>query len=141
MKHLVRSQCRGALGPRLSLSPVSPAPYAAPGRGSLFGLPLGSLFMLPLPARPRVVPDARTQRSRLGEPRVVLIARPATGSMRGGRAAAVLYTLIESCKLVGVDVLAYLADVLVRVATHPARRIDELLPANWAKRFAASASA
>ena len=63
------------------------------------------------------------------------------GSMRGGRAAAVLYTLIESCKLVGVDVLAYLADVLVRVATHPASRIDELLPANWAKRFAASASA
>jgi len=63
------------------------------------------------------------------------------GSMRGGRAAAVLYTLIESCKLVGVDVLGYLADVLVRVATHPASRIDELLPANWAKHFAATASA
>jgi hypothetical protein len=61
--------------------------------------------------------------------------------MRGGRAAAVLYTLIESCKRVGVDVLAYLADVLIRVATHPASRIDELRPANWAKRFAASASA
>jgi hypothetical protein len=53
----------------------------------------------------------------------------------------VLYTLIESCKRVGVDVLAYLADVLIRVATHPASRIDELRPANWAKRFAASASA
>lgn len=61
------------------------------------------------------------------------------GSMRGGRAAAVIYTLVESCKLAGVDVLAYLADVLVRVATHPANRIDELLPANWARHFAPQA--
>lgn len=59
------------------------------------------------------------------------------GSMRGGRTAAVIYSLVESCKLAGVDVLAYLADVLVRVATHPASRIDELLPANWARHFAA----
>jgi transposase len=63
------------------------------------------------------------------------------GSMRGGRAAAVIYTLVESCKLAGVDVLAYLADVLVRVATHPASRIDELLPANWVARFSSLASA
>lgn len=56
--------------------------------------------------------------------------------MRGGRAAAVIYTLVESCKLAGVDLLAYLADVLVRVATHPAKWIDELLPANWAAQFA-----
>ena len=52
-----------------------------------------------------------------------------------------IYTLVESCKLAGVDVLAYLADVLVRVATHAASGIDELLPADWAKLFAASASA
>lgn len=63
------------------------------------------------------------------------------GSMRGGRAAAVIYTLVESCKLAGVDVLAYFADVLVRVATHPANRIDELLPANWARHFAPQAPA
>lgn len=63
------------------------------------------------------------------------------GSMRGGRAAAVIYTLVESCKRAKVDVLAYLADVLVRVATHPANRIDELLPANWAAPFAPPASA
>lgn len=61
------------------------------------------------------------------------------GSMRGGRAAAVIYSLIQSCKLANVDVLAYLADVLVRVATHPASRIDDLLPANWAATFAAPA--
>jgi transposase len=54
------------------------------------------------------------------------------GSPRGGRAAAIVYTLIESCKLANVDVVSYLADVLVRVATHPASQIEQLLPANWA---------
>jgi len=61
-----------------------------------------------------------------------------TGSMRGGRAAAVVYTLIECCRLANVDMVAYLADVLVRVATHPANRVEELLPANWAVLHAAS---
>ncbi len=54
------------------------------------------------------------------------------GSMRGGRAAAVVYTLIQCCRLARVDMVGYLADVLVRVATHPASRVEELLPANWA---------
>ena len=58
------------------------------------------------------------------------------GSLRGGRAAAVVYALIESCKLADVDTLACLADVLVRVATHPASRIDELLPERWKELFA-----
>jgi hypothetical protein len=52
-------------------------------------------------------------------------------SMRGGRAAAVIYTLIECCRLANIDMVTYLADVLNRVATHPASRVDELLPANW----------
>jgi transposase len=59
------------------------------------------------------------------------------GSMRGGRAAAVVYTLIECCRLANVDMVSYLADVLVRVATHPASRVAELLPAEWAKSHAA----
>ena len=62
------------------------------------------------------------------------------GSPRGGRAAATIYTLIESCKQAGVDPLDYLADVLVRVATHPASRIDELIPANWKRVFGPTAS-
>lgn len=53
------------------------------------------------------------------------------GSVKGGQAAATIYTLVESCRLATIDVERYLADVLVRVATHPASRIDELLPANW----------
>lgn len=62
------------------------------------------------------------------------------GSMRGGRAAAAIYTLIQSCKVAQVDVVDYLADVLVRVATHPASRIDELLPVNWAATVQAARS-
>ena len=59
------------------------------------------------------------------------------GSPRGGRAAAVVYTLIECCRLANVDMVSYFADVLVRVATHPASRVEELLPENWAKARAA----
>lgn len=53
------------------------------------------------------------------------------GSPRGGRAAATIYTLVESCKKAAVDPLVYLTDVLTRVATHPASRIHELIPARW----------
>ncbi len=59
-----------------------------------------------------------------------------TGSPRGGHAAAVAYTLIESCRIAKVDIVNYLADVLVRVATHPASRIEELLPDRWEKLVA-----
>ena len=54
------------------------------------------------------------------------------GSDRGGERAAAIYTLIETCKLNGVDPQAWLADVLARLPDHPAKRIDELLPWNWA---------
>jgi transposase len=54
------------------------------------------------------------------------------GSDRGGRRAAAMYSLIITAKMNGVDPQAWLADVLARIATHPAHRIDELLPWNWA---------
>ena len=53
------------------------------------------------------------------------------GSDSGGHRAAVMYTLIESAKLSGVDPKAWLADVLARIADHPAHQIDALLPWNW----------
>jgi transposase len=53
------------------------------------------------------------------------------GSDRGGQRAAVLYSLIVSAKMNDVDPQAWLADVLARIAAHPAQRIDELLPWNW----------
>jgi hypothetical protein len=53
------------------------------------------------------------------------------GSDRGGERAAALYSLIVTAKLNDVDPQAWLADVLARIAEHPARNIDELLPWNW----------
>ena len=53
------------------------------------------------------------------------------GSVRGGEAAATIYTLIESCKAVDVQPVEYLTDVLSRLATHPASRIGELAPSEW----------
>jgi transposase len=53
------------------------------------------------------------------------------GSDRGGQRAAAVYSLIVSCKMNDVDPHAWLADVLERIAAHPAHRIDELLPWNW----------
>jgi transposase len=54
------------------------------------------------------------------------------GSDQGGERAAALYSLIGTARLNGLDPLAYLRDVLGRIATHPINRIDELLPWNRA---------
>jgi len=53
------------------------------------------------------------------------------GSDRGGQRAAILYTLIQTARLNDVDPQAWLADVLARIADHPATRLAELLPWNW----------
>jgi transposase len=53
------------------------------------------------------------------------------GSDRGGERAATMYSLIATAKLNGVDPRAWLADVLARIADHPASRLHELLPWNW----------
>jgi hypothetical protein len=53
------------------------------------------------------------------------------GSDRGGEQAASMYTLIATAKLNNIDPQAWLADVLRRIADHPARRLHELLPWNW----------
>ena len=58
------------------------------------------------------------------------------GSDRGGERAAAMYSLIVTAKLNDVDPQAWLADVLGRIAGHPARRLDELLPWNWQARQA-----
>jgi transposase len=55
------------------------------------------------------------------------------GSDRGGDRAAAMYSLIITAKLNGVDPRAWLADVLARIANHPASRLHELLPWNWRK--------
>ena len=49
---------------------------------------------------------------------------------RRARAAA-MYSLIVTAKMNDVDPQAWLADVLARIADHPATRLEELLPWNW----------
>ena len=55
------------------------------------------------------------------------------GSDRGGERAAAMYSLIVTARLNDVDPRAWLADVLARIADHPASRLHELLPWNWSK--------
>jgi hypothetical protein len=53
------------------------------------------------------------------------------GSDAGGERAAAMYSLIVTAKMNDIDPQAWLADVLARIAGHPAHRLDELLPWNW----------
>ncbi|MFC1783639.1 IS66 family transposase, partial [Planctomycetota bacterium] len=66
--------------------------------------------------------------------RMVVIGRKNwlfAGHDNGAKRAAIIYSLIASCKLCQIDPFAYLQDVLERVSTHPASRIKELTPPHW----------
>jgi hypothetical protein len=63
------------------------------------------------------------------------------GSDAGGHTAAVMYTLLGSAKLNGINPQRYLRHVLERIAEHPSNRIDELLPWAVAATWAHDASA
>lgn len=56
---------------------------------------------------------------------------PFAGSLRAGRRAAAVMSLIHSAKLNELDPYVYLRDVLERLPTQPASRIAELLPHHW----------
>ena len=53
------------------------------------------------------------------------------GSLRAGQRAAAVMSLIQSARMNGQDPHAYLKDVLTRLPTHKASRIEELLPHRW----------
>jgi len=53
------------------------------------------------------------------------------GSDAGGKTAAVLFSFTATCKHLGIDTFAYLRDVLTRLPTQPADRLEELLPHRW----------
>jgi hypothetical protein len=57
------------------------------------------------------------------------------GSFEGARRAALLYSLVQRCKLMDVSPFDYLKDVLLRVATHPQHLIAELTPRGWRDTF------
>lgn len=53
------------------------------------------------------------------------------GSHAGAEHAALIYSMVATAKLHGVEPLAYLHDVLTRIADYPISRVAELLPQNW----------
>lgn len=76
--------------------------------------------------------------------RVVAVGRKNwlfAGSLEGARWAAILYSLVQSCRLVGIDPFLYFRDVLRRLPTHPQKLIGQLTPRGWAETFAASVAA
>jgi transposase len=76
--------------------------------------------------------------------RVVAVGRKNwlfAGSLEGARRAALLYSIVQSCKLVDVPPFEYLKDVLLRLATHPQRLIGQLTPKGWATAFGRQAAA
>jgi hypothetical protein len=71
----------------------------------------------------------------------VRLAREVPGSSTC--CSAILYTLVASCKDLGIEPWEYLRDVIDRVTTHPYKRIEELTPRGWleGRRAAAAAAA
>ena len=56
------------------------------------------------------------------------------GSDAGGERAAVIYSLVATCKRHNVDPFAYFRDVLQRVSTERASEIRRLFPDQWRPR-------
>jgi hypothetical protein len=50
---------------------------------------------------------------------------------RGGERAAIMYSLVATAKMNDIDPQAWLANVLARIADHPAHKLDDLLLWNW----------
>ena len=57
------------------------------------------------------------------------------GSDSGGERAAIIYSLVETCKLNHIDPQRYLQYVIERIADHPINRVGELLPWNVADKL------
>jgi transposase len=62
------------------------------------------------------------------------------GSDAGGERAAVLYSLIRSAKLNGLDPELYLRTVLAQIAEHQVSRVSDLLPWNLAETLQSAIS-
>jgi transposase len=53
------------------------------------------------------------------------------GSEDGGEVSGIIYSLVQTCRGLGVNPQYYLEDVMRRIMTHPANNLDELLPDKW----------
>jgi hypothetical protein len=55
------------------------------------------------------------------------------GSHEAAKRSGMLYSLLGTCKMHGIEPYAWLKDVLHRIADHPVNRISELLPHRYKK--------
>ena len=62
------------------------------------------------------------------------------GSDNGGKTAAVLSSMVATCKRLHMDPFVYLRDLFERISAHPANRLAELLPDQWKAAQAADTS-
>lgn len=53
------------------------------------------------------------------------------GSLRGGKTAAIHYTLIQSCKRHDIDPFEYLRDLFTRISGHLESKLSDFLPDRW----------
>ena len=53
------------------------------------------------------------------------------GCAKAGQKAAILYTIVENCRRLGIDTREYLEDVLTRLPGMKASEAVNLTPANW----------
>jgi len=56
------------------------------------------------------------------------------GSHDAAQRAAIIYSLIATCKKHDVEPSEWLTDVLSRIQDHPINKIEELLPQQWVKK-------
>ena len=56
----------------------------------------------------------------------------------GAEQVGIIQSLLVTCTLHNINAYDYLVDVLQRVSTHPASRVEELTPRVWKERFASS---
>lgn len=85
-------------------------------------------------ADPGLPPDNNESERRL---RLIALGRKNylfAGHDEGAQNLAVLMSLVVSCEANDINPQQYLADILLRVQDHPAAKIEDLLPTNWAPR-------
>ncbi|RKI24084.1 IS66 family transposase [Corallococcus sp. AB004] len=75
--------------------------------------------------------ESALRKAALGRKNFLFVGHEAAGENLAG-----LYALVATCEANGVNPEDYLADVLLRVQTHPNSRIGELLPHEWKRRRA-----
>ncbi|CAM3998949.1 transposase domain-containing protein [Corallococcus exiguus] len=79
--------------------------------------------------------EAALRKAALGRKNFLFVGHEAAGENLAG-----LYALVATCEANGVNPEAYLADMLLRVQTHPLARVGEPLPHEWERLRAADAS-